>query len=226
MRRLLRAAALAVFALAAVVSTAVAHEGNPNYRSEISGLEPPVPGVSVEVLNFDDRLLLTNESDRTITVEGYDGEAYARVLGDGTVQVNRRSPATYLNEDRFAQVELPAEADSEAPPQWETLDRTGRLEWHDHRSHWMGEGLQPQVEDGAERTKIFDYEIPLRVDGRPAELTGTLTWVGQPSGFPIAPFIGLGGLAVASVVLVAFVRRRRRRGAAAAASGESAAEAW
>ena len=66
-----------------------------------------MPGVEIEVLNYDDRLLLTNKSDETVLVRGYEREPYIRISGDGTVQVNKRSPSFYLNEDRFAQVEVP-----------------------------------------------------------------------------------------------------------------------
>jgi hypothetical protein len=125
------------------------------------------------------------------------------------VQVNERSPSLYLNEDRYARVDLPADADPSAAPEWKTVDETGQYSWHDHRVHYMSEGTPPQVSDESKRTKVFDYEVPITVDGRPAAITGTLFWVGKGSGFPIAPFAGLG---VALIALVGSVVIRRRRG--------------
>jgi hypothetical protein len=84
------AAGAALLALASA-STAVAHQGNANYRSLIGAVTPPVPGVKLQVLNFDDRLALQNTSGKTIVIQGYNREPYARVLADGTVQVNQRS---------------------------------------------------------------------------------------------------------------------------------------
>ena len=88
----------AVLFVLAAVSTAAAHQGNAHYRSLIGAVTPAVPGVKLQVLNFDDRLALQNTSGKAIVIQGYNGEPYARVLGDGTVQVNQRSPAYFLEQ--------------------------------------------------------------------------------------------------------------------------------
>jgi MYXO-CTERM domain-containing protein len=210
-------AAVALLAAAA----AAAHEGNPNYRSVVESVTPALKGLTVDVLNYDDRLELTNHSGRSVTVEGYSGEPYARVLADGTVELNKRSPAYYLNDDRYAAVSVPASADARAAPQWEVVDRTARLEWHDHRMHYMSRSLPPQVEDRSKRTKVFDYAIPLRVGDEPASIRGTLFWQpGDGGGAPIGMFAGLGALALIAAGAVAVVRRRRSR------EPVEGAEAW
>jgi hypothetical protein len=218
MRRARTAAALAAIALLAAAQVAAAHEGNPNYRSEITRVVPSVDGLDVEVLNFDDSLRLTNRTGEDIVVEGYDDEPYVRIQADGSVEVNRRSPAYYLNDDRFAEAEVPASADPEAAPEWEEVDGSSSYSWHDHRMHYMSTGTPPQVEDESEETKVFDYEIPLELGGKPGAIEGTLTWVGEDSDFPLAPFIALAVVALGAVVLVAVARRRRR--------GDPPREAW
>jgi hypothetical protein len=196
-----------------IAGQATAHQGNPNYRSEVNGIEPPVPGLSAQVLNYDADMLLTNDSNKTVVVEGYEGEPYLRFAPDGTVEANVNSPAYYLNTDRYGTTPVPASADPDADPDWKVVGGTGEFQWHDHRSHYMSTETPPQVTDPGRRTKIFDYEIPLHVDGKPAAIDGTLFWVGS-SGFPILPFIGLGVIALGSVILVVAVRRRRAAGAA------------
>jgi len=207
------AAAAGLAALCATAPAAFAHEGDPKYSSDVRRVAPALPGLEARVLNNDDRIELIYEGDETLVVEGYRDEPYLRFDPDGRVEVNRRSPAAYLNEDRFAQVELPARADHEAPPEWEVVARTGRYEWHDHRIHWMSEGsLPPQVKDEGERAKVFDWRIPMQAGGRPLAVTGSLTWLGDPGGgFPLAAGISLAAVLAGGALLVAVVRRRRRR---------------
>lgn len=210
MRRLAPlAAALALLALPAL---APAHEGDPRYRSEVAGIRPAVPGLEVRVLNYDDSLELVNRTGRTIVVEGYDGEPYARLLPDGSVQVNERSPARFVNSERYGDEPAPPGASATDAPRWRTLARDGRLSWHDHRMHWMGRGRPPSVTDAGVRTKVFDYEVPLRVDGRPAVIAGTLWWAGEPDGampgWAIAALVAAG---VGSLLFVVLVRRRSGR---------------
>lgn len=233
MRRIGGAVASALIALALAATTTLAHGGGSiDYISKVRSVTPADAELGIEVLDRDDRLALRNASGETVVVEGYNGEPYARLLSDGTVEVNVRSPAHYLNEDRFADVAVPDRADENAPPLWKRVDRSGRFEWHDHRIHWMGADRPPAVRDPERRAKVFDWEVPLRVGGRPGTVAGTLTWVGRPDdGFPVAAALALGGVLVGGIVLVAVVRRRRRRGGDGGADSGDAApgpgrEAW
>ena len=142
---------------------AQAHQGNPNYRSVIHGVIPNTPGVKLQVLNFDDRLQLDNRTGKTVTVEGYQHEPYARLLKDGTVEVNRNSPAYYLNNDRTSTGKVPANAKPGVTPSWKVVDRTGSFQWHDHRIHWMSTVMPKQVTDKGKRTKVFDWKVPMQV---------------------------------------------------------------
>jgi hypothetical protein len=40
----------------------------------------------------------------------------------------------------------------------------------------MATGTPPQVKDESKRTKVFDYEIPLRIDGEKGAIEGSLFW--------------------------------------------------
>jgi hypothetical protein len=216
LRTLSCAAAAAVLLLGA--PAALAHQGSPNFLSQVNAITPAMRGIDVTVLNRDDRLLLHNTSGKTVVIEGYENEPYARIDGDGTVSVNTDSEAYYLNEERDGQVEVPPGVDSEGPPQWREISRSGRFEWHDHRMHWMAEADPEQVEDEDVRTKIFDWRVPMRVDGRGAEITGTLFWTPVPSsGLPLPAIFGFAGLVILLCIGVVIVRRRR---------AAAPAEAW
>ncbi len=223
MRRYSGAVLVALIALALAATNAHAHGGGG--LDYISKVRSAPDGTAVEVLERDDRLVLRNGSGKTVVVEGYNGEPYARLGADGTVEVNLNSPAHYLNEDRFAKVDLPARADEQAAPAWERVDRSGSFEWHDHRMHWMGAGRPPAVEDPERRTKVFDWAVPLRVGSSPGSVTGTLTWVGRADdSFPVAAAVALGAVVLGGIVLVVVVRRRRRGGDGGATKPQ--AEAW
>lgn len=220
----IRVAALAAALVLVVAAGADAHQGNPNFRSDVRSIAPALDGLDAHVVNYDDSIELVNKTGETIVVEGYRGEPYLRIGADGAVAVNTRSPTRYLNDDRYAEgVKVPASATPRAAPVWEPIDRTGRYTWHDHRIHWMARTTPPQVKDEGKRTKVFDWRVPIAVDGEPAAISGTLTWVGkQGGGFPVAAAIAFVVLALAGVGLVVWVRHRRRGDPV----GAPKAEAW
>ena len=218
MRTLIGAAAAAI--VLAGAPFALAHQGNPNMRSAVTAITPETEGLTVTVLNNDDRLELHNTSGKDVVIEGYSGEPYARVLGDGTVAVNTNSEAYYLNDDRYGDVKVPKGLGGE--PKWKRLSGTGRFEWHDHRMHWMSRSKPPQVSDEDAKAHIFDWKVPLTVGGAQGRIDGTLDWVPLPGGGLPAGLIW--GTAIALILLctgVFAVRRRRDAG-----PGGEPAEAW
>jgi hypothetical protein len=220
-----RTAVVAVAMLLFAAPAALAHQGNPNYRSEVKRITPATSGVTVTVLNYDDRLQLENTSGTTVVVEDYEDKPYARVLGDGTVQVNTNSKAYYLDDDRFAEVAVPDGLGD--TPNWKSLSKTGRFEWHDHRMHWMSKSDPPQLKDKDVRTHILDWKVPITVDGEPGAIAGSLTWVPLPGGsMPLGAIFGLAALIIACLIAVAIVRRRREPQAGDEPAGKEAAEAW
>lgn len=256
-----RAALPAALLLVLAAAPAGAHEGNPNYRSVVREIVPPTDGLTAQVLDHDDSLLVVNRGDLDVVILGYDGRPYARLLGDGTVQVNSRSALAREEDDEeegeagasleavpagafagpglYASVGLLAHGgeehapgehhDDHAPaedaggtsqtdgPQWVTLDRAGRLQWHDARINYREGGLPPQVTDRTEETKVDDWRVPIVVGGERGAILGTLTWVGEPgagSSFPTAAVASLVVLALLAVGAVVLVRRRRADGGA------------
>ncbi len=216
-------AAIVAVTLLGTAAAASAHSADPHFLSRVDAIAPATTGVTVDVLNRSDRLLLTNRSGRDVLIAGYEGEPYARVLADGTVQENQRSPAHVLNTDRYAQVEVPPSADARARPAWRTIAKTSRFEWHDHRIHWMSRSRPPQVKDPEVRQPVSEWTVPVTIDGRRGAITGTLLWTPPPGAKVTATQVG-GGAAIVAVLCggLALVHRRRlRRGDAA-----SVPEAW
>jgi hypothetical protein len=217
--------ALAALAGALPATSAFAHAGNPNYESLVNGVTPSIPGFSVVVLNGDDRLEVVDRSPATVVIDGYDEEPYVRMDPDGTVAVNLRSPAYYLNDDRQGTAPIPALADAKAAPRWKAVAHDGRYQFHDHRMHWMGAKNPPQVKDESVRTKIDDWRVPVHTAGKDGAITGTLFWRGSSGGPPAGAFIGLALLVLLAVATVVIVRRRRGAGGSDGIR-EPQAEAW
>jgi hypothetical protein len=182
-----------------------------DYRSDITSVMPSVPGLSFQVLEFADRILMRNHSGKTVTIYGYEGEPYARVLANGTAEQNVRSPATYLNTNFYAQVTVPPIADPGAPPKWEVIDRTGQFEWHDHRIHWMSPVPPAEVKNSSKRTLIFKWQVPIMVGTAKGAIDGQLFWTPENSKAPLAVILLGVAIVLAGLLLVVFVRRRRSR---------------
>jgi hypothetical protein len=201
-----------VAALAALMSTPVAagHGGGGalGFHSTITGITPPGEGVAVRVLDGDDRLVLRNDTGKPLLIEGYEGEPYL-AFRDGRVLRNARSPATYLNDDRFGIVELPEDVDSKAPPEWEEVAQKEEYEWHDHRIHWMSTALPPTVAvEKSEPHHVFDWTVPGTLDGKRLTIAGSLDYEPPPSGNPTL-LVGAAAVVLLGGAGVIVLRRRR-----------------
>ncbi len=216
-RRSLLAAALAALWILASPGVAVADPPGPtDYLSEVTEIDPDLPGIAVEIIGGDSFVLLTVEPGIAVDVVGYSGEPYLRFLTDGTVEENRLAPSKYLNEDRYAAGVIPDEADADADPEWVVVATDGSYAWHDHRTHWMnalpppGRGPGDQVAEGV---------VPLFIDGVEVDVTVVSFWQEPPSPLPVASGL-LGGLLIAALVW------RERRLVAVATVGLGVAAAF
>lgn len=205
--------------LAAVVLLAGPAAADPpapgDYSSRITSIDPPLQGVTIEVVGGDAFLELVVDPGVEVVVLGYEGEPFARVRADGTVEQNRRSPATYLNDDRYGRVDVPVELAgvdvTTLEPDWEQVGDGGRHAWHDHRIHWMAPDAPPTVGRGEE----FDWSdvVPLVVDGERHDVAGTIRYHEATS--PL-PWLAAGALVAVATALA--LRGRPRLGAVVAAA--------
>lgn len=199
-RFLLVAAAAFVVLPAGPASAHVAGGQEPsNYSAEITSISPPMPGVRVVVSADGDELQMHNDSDVEVVVPGYSDEPYLRITADG-VQRNDRSPATYLNATAAGDSALPPRADPEAEPDWVTVSAAPSFGWHDHRTHWMGAGLPPEVQADPSRAHLVSsWQVPVLYGEQRVLVSGTLTWTPPQSSLPWAMLVV--GLVVAAVAL-------------------------
>ena len=99
---------MAVAVLAAPVPAWADPAQPTNYNSEVTSIEPADPAVSARVVGGDSFLRLTVAAPAEVVVMGYGQEPYIRFDRLGTVWVNTRSPAHFLNQDRYGQTPVPS----------------------------------------------------------------------------------------------------------------------
>ncbi|MGH9245558.1 MAG: hypothetical protein ACRD29_14830 [Acidimicrobiales bacterium] len=205
--------AIVVGTLWLAASPAAADPAKPgDYRSTVTAVTPVSAGVVAEVVGGDAFLSLTVDSEQEVTVLGYENEPYIRFAADGTVAVNQRSPASWINEDRFGATEAPADADAQAPPRWEEVGSGGEWAWHDHRIHWMVPDSPPGV--GADGL-VFEWAVPIDVDGRAVDVQGRLVREEPTAPWP---WVLIGAVVAGGLVGVGWVVRERRRAVAVLAA--------
>ena len=205
---------MAAVTLIAAPSTAEAHtrtEETTNVESRITS-DPGLDGVSWTVHTGGLLIEVTNRSDEVLLIHGYDGEPYLRIGPEG-VEENRRSPATYLNRDRYERTTLPPVVDVTAPPEWQHVHDEPRVVWHDHRTHWMspqpprfvdtnpvlralmGMELVGPVGAAHDEAGVFtEWSVPVTYGGQDGQLEGELVWIDAPTPWP---WLLLGALLVA-----------------------------
>ena len=234
-RRLLSAVALAFLANVAIANATVSQTPDitdTHYSSILKRVDPVVEGVSWKVIDLNDEIELINHSHQTVVVyayatspplgPNYSGGEYARILPDGTVQLNENSPAYYLNQSFYVGgVVVPPSASATAPADWVTFAKTGTLYWHDHRIHYTSPIVPPFVQKRGvqHRQLVFDWYVPIQVGSTKGYLYGKLFWDAEKSfSFPIGAIIAFIVVVIVGAALVIVVRRRR--------GGAPPREAW
>jgi hypothetical protein len=177
----------------------------------VLSVTPDISGLSARVIDGDDELELTNTGGREIVIEGYEGEPYLRFTREAVFE-NQRSPAAYLNDDRYAAVEVPDSADPKASPEWKSVAAGVQYGWHDHRVHWMSP-VPPEKVSAAKDVEhhIFDWSVPGTVDGERLAIDGSLDYVPPSGGISPLVVVAVGAASLALFVGVLWFGLRRRR---------------
>ena len=179
-----------------------------DYVTGVHGVTPAVPGVHVRAVDLGSKLELRNDGGKAVTVLGYDDEPYLRVTRDGVFE-NTRSPAVFLNRGVTITGRIPASYDSSASPEWRRISSGNEARWHDHRAHWMGTVDPPVVARDRSRPHVVmrNWEVPLRVDGGKAVISGDSRWIPPPAPWPWL----LGAAALAAIVIALALTRHWAR---------------
>ena len=144
------------------------------YRTALTGVVPAPAGVAVRVDPAGEWVELSYTGPGSVIVYGYLAEPYLRVTSTG-VDENSLSPSTYLNRSLFADSVPTGAAAADVAPAWHRIGSTGRVQWHDHRLHWMGRAQPPAVAADPRRAhEVGTWVMHATADGAPFEVRGTL----------------------------------------------------
>jgi hypothetical protein len=156
-------------------SRALAHAGlsAPVATSYLAKVAQTPPGIEAKVVDGDQRLWLRAAPSLTVVVTGLRGEPYLR-FDPGGVWENQSSPTTYLNKPR-PQVP-PRGAVPGAAPRWKRVSTGHTFQWHEDRLH----SLAATARSGAARF-VGTWNVPVTIAGKPARITGGLSYAPNPS---------------------------------------------
>ena len=176
-RRLGLAFACVAVALGACPAIAAAHgpiaPAASSYFAKVIGLPA---GLDAKVIDGDLRMWLSVPPSQTLVVLDYRGAPYLRFSRAG-VDVNRNSSMYYLNQTPVA-VTPPTYLSAGTPPNWHRVTGGHAYEWHDGRLHALAAvALAP----ASGVSFVGHWNIPLRIDGRLAAITGGLWHSDSPS---------------------------------------------
>jgi hypothetical protein len=178
--------------------------GATNWHTALTTVTPSLPGLTLKVVENGSRMELINHGPEVV-VFGYNGEPYLRVGPQG-VFINTLSPAAYLNCSRNG-CPVPAYANAAAPPRWEHISNGQIILWHDHRTHWMGQQLPPDVaRNPGVRHVQAHWTVTMAEGSTTVSAVGYYTWVPGPGAFPWVILV----LALAGMGIVVAVTRSWR----------------
>lgn len=170
-----------------------------NYRTNVLGISPPVPGLEVSAVDVGNQLKLVNHTGQVVTVLGYELEPYLRI-GPNGVEENERSPATFSNRSSTAPQQVPRGFDARAAPDWRRISTGTVAVWHDYRAHWSGRAEPAVVRRSPGQSHVVqpDWQVPMKIGDRTVIVSGNIVWVPGPSPWP---WVAVAVLLIGAVLL-------------------------
>ena len=166
---------------------APAHEGIPGLTNQLDAVEPPLPGVSIQVVaSVADQLVVANPTATPLIVLADSGEPFLRIDGSG-VEANESSPSWYQSNDPTGTEPVPPDATPDRPPRWVRISVDASWGWFDHRLHAAAVTAPPPAKRGV-AVHLADWVIPMRYGDESVRVVGHRQYR-LPTGFLTAQIV-------------------------------------
>lgn len=182
------------------------------YRTRILSIEPAGLPVDVRIVDGD-QVRFENAGDEELVICGYERdecEEWVRIDEDG-VFVDRNARSYFANLDDTEYGDVPDDAGQE--PEWKRVRKGPPFyAYHDHRVHWMGLGVPPNVdESSSEPQTVFDSDLAFRYGDTDGVVKTRLEYIGGASWLQRngEQLVVVGGIVAMLVVFIVDARRRR-----------------
>lgn len=186
--------------------------GSSDFETTITSVEPAGLPIDVRVADGD-QMRFENVGDEDLIICGYTSECepFAKIGPDGVFE-NHNSKAYYANLDTKEYGEIP-EGVGEGEPDWQLVRREPAFfAYHDHRSHWMGTELPPNVDSSNPDPQVVnEFGIDFRYGDTDGTVNGTLTYVGGQDWFGRYGEYAITGVAIGAMLIIFLLDARRRR---------------
>lgn len=201
-------------------------DGHVEFRPSLGSVESalaspaqPLPDVFVGMVpGRQPALLVQNQGRRTLTVQGRQGEPFARI-GRRGVQVNLKSP-THQEDQRSKGAPSSGTADPAAAPRWRRVEEAPRYLWFDSRARYAAGQPPDEIAERQFRTVLKRWTVPLESSAGPTVIRGTTSWVPKRraattvDGTSVTTLILIGLATVIGLAAAGTARLRRSRAGA------------
>lgn len=158
---------MAALVLLGGTTTSYAHQGDPTIVARIDAVQPPLPGVTVEVrAGVADQLFVANTTGTEVEVLGTGGQPFLRIAKEA-VRANVRSKDWLASLSPFG-----TNRAGQAGTEWRVVAAHGSWGWFDHRMHDRDRPLTPALRKATTPVTLASWTVPLRHGGATHDVHG------------------------------------------------------
>jgi hypothetical protein len=162
--------------LPGIGDAAAAHGSDPSVRTILDTVEPPLPGVTVQVAtSVTAQLVVANPTPTELAVLDGSAQPFLRIGPEG-VLANLASPYWYLTNSPNGDAPVPPDAKAGAPARWARVAAEPAWGWFEHRLHPAPRAVPRRVRDARKTTTLDEWTVPLDYGGQPVTASGRIVY--------------------------------------------------